>query len=249
MNENILKSISKLELVIFDLDGTLIDSNGMHNILDIELVRWLGEEKNEEEILKDRDEFFKENKSGDIYLNYCDFLKNKYHVDLSKENILQYRRDLSKDLSKSINFKPQADEMIKYLKSKKINIALGTVSRKSTLDIYCNENKYMKEKCNLYEYFDYILTKDDVKKKKPDPEVYIKILQKFGITDNSKSLVIEDSLTGVKAAKNANLRTIVMYDKYSDKDRDEINKLADYSVNDYSELIDIFKNVYKGGNI
>ena len=37
-----------------------------------------------------------------------------------------------------------------------------------------------------------------------------------------------------------------MYDKYSDKDRDEINKLADYNVNDYSELIDIFKNGYKG---
>lgn len=246
MNEKILKDISKLELVIFDLDGTLIDSNGMHNKLDIELSRWLGEEKNEEEILKDRDVFFKENRSGDIYLNYCEFLKNKYHVDFSKEEILQYRRDLLNDLSKFIKFKPKADEMIKYLKSKKINIALGTVSRKSTLNIYCNENKYMKDKCNLYEYFDYILTKDDVKKKKPDPEVYEKILHKFGIDDNSKSLVIEDSLTGVKAAKNANLRTIVMYDKYSDKDRDEINKLADYSVNDYSELIDIFKKGYKG---
>lgn len=47
--------LSNLELVIFDLDGTLIDSNGTHNILDVELVRSLGETKSSEEILKERD--------------------------------------------------------------------------------------------------------------------------------------------------------------------------------------------------
>ena len=125
-------------------------------------------------------------------------------------------------------------------------MALATVSRKETIDIYINENEYMKNKCNLQEYFDYIITKDDVTLKKPNPEVYNNIIDKFKITDLSRCLVIEDSLTGVLAAKRANLNVIAIYDKYSDKDREKINELADYNVDSYQELIELFKkNVSK----
>ena len=102
MEEKFKKKLSGLDLVIFDLDGTLIDSNGVHNYLDIELVRSLGETKNPEEILQERELFFKNNNIGDIYLNYCEYLKTKYKSNMSKEEILQYRRDLSKKISKDI---------------------------------------------------------------------------------------------------------------------------------------------------
>ena len=49
MNDFLTK-LADLNLVIFDLDGTLIDSNGMHNELDIELVRSFGETKSAEEM-------------------------------------------------------------------------------------------------------------------------------------------------------------------------------------------------------
>lgn len=235
------KKLANLELVIFDLDGTLIDSNGANNHLDVELARSLGEDKTSNEILLERDEFFKKNNIGDIYLNYCEYLKTKYKSNLSKEEILQYRRNLSKKISKNIKYKPDADKIIKYLKDNKIKIALGTVSRRETLDIYVNENENIKSKCNLQEYFDFIVTKDDVKLKKPNPEVYNKIIEKFNISDLSRCVVIEDSLTGVLTAKNANLDVIVIYDKYSDNDRNKINELADYNVVDFKELIELFK--------
>ena len=241
MKENLKERLRKLDLVIFDLDGTLIDSNGVHNYLDAELIHWLGEDKSIEECIQEREEFFKNNNIGDIYLNYCEYLKTKYKSKLSKEEILQYRRNLSKEVSKDIKYKPDADEMIKYLKNNKIKIALATVSRRETLDIYINENENLKSKCNIQEYFDFIVTKDDVKLKKPNPEVYNKIIENFNITDLSKCIVIEDSLTGVLAAKNANLDVIVIYDKYSDKDRNKINELADYNVNNFKELIELFK--------
>lgn len=53
------KKLADLDLVIFDLDGTLIDSNGTHNYLDVELVRSFGEHKSSEEILQERNEFIK----------------------------------------------------------------------------------------------------------------------------------------------------------------------------------------------
>ena len=245
MKDCFKKRITDLDLVIFDLDGTLIDSNGTHNHLDIELVRSLGENKSSKEILQERDEFFKNNNTGDIYLNYCDHLKTKYNSTLSREEILQFRRDLSKKISKEIKYKPDADNMIKYLKSKKIKLALGTVSRKETIDIYINENENIKNKCNIKDYFDLIITKDDVQFKKPNPEVYNKIIENFQIDDLSRCIVIEDSLTGVLAAKSANLDVIVIYDEYSDKDREKINELADYKVSNFKELINVFEESKK----
>ena len=236
-----LKKLANLDLVIFDLDGTLIDSNGINNNLDVELVQSFGEKKSPEEIIAERDNILKTNNIGDIYLNYCEYLKTKYNSNLSKEEILQFRRNLSKKFSKDVKYKPDADVFIKYLKSQNIKIALATVSRIETIDIYINENEHMKNKCNLQEYFDFIITKDDVILKKPNPEVYNKIIEKFKIKDLSKCVVIEDSLTGVLAAKRANLDVIAIYDKYSDKDREKINELADYNVADFKELIELFK--------
>ena len=238
-----VQKLANLDLVIFDLDGTLIDSNGINNNLDIKLVRSLGEKESDEEILAERDNILKKYNTGDVYLNYCEYLKMKYNSNLSKEQILQIRRDLSKIVSKNIEYKPKADTMIKYLKSQKIKLALATVSRKETIDIYINENEFLKNKCNLQEYFDFIITKDDVTYKKPNPEVYDKIIKEFKIQDLSKCLVIEDSLTGVLAAKNANLDVVVIYDKYNDKDREKIKEMADYNVSDFNELIELFKQI------
>ena len=241
MNDSLKDKLSNIELVIFDLDGTLIDSNGLHNYLDIELARSLGENKSSEEILQERDEVIKNNKIGDIYLIYCNYLKTKYNSGLSAEEILQIRRDLSKEISKDIKYKTDADKIIKYFKNHNKKLALATVSRRETIDIYINENENIKNKCNIKDYFDFIVTKDDVTLKKPNPEVYNKIIEKFQIKDLSKCVVIEDSLTGVLAAKNANLDVIVIYDKYSDKDREKINELADYNVLDYKELINLLE--------
>lgn len=241
------KKLADLDLVIFDLDGTLIDSNGTHNYLDVELVRSFGEHKSSEEILQERNEFIKNNNIGDIYLNYCEYLKTKYNSFLSGKEILQLRRDLSKKVSRNIKYKPDADKMIKYLKNQNIKLALATVSRKETIDIYTNENENIKNKCNFKDYFDLIVTKDDVKLKKPNPEVYNKIIKNFQIDDLSRCIVVEDSLTGVLAAKNANLDVIVIYDKYSDKDREKINELVDYKVSNFKELINLFEESKKRG--
>lgn len=241
MKDSLKNKLSNIELVIFDLDGTLIDSNGLHNYLDIELARSLGENKSSEEIIQERDEIIKNNKTGDIYLNYCNYLKIKYNSALSAKEILQIRRDLSKQISKDIKYKTDADKIIKYFKNHNKKLALATVSRRETIDIYINENENIKDKCNIKDYFDFIVTKDDVTLKKTNPEVYNKIIEKFQIKDLSKCVVIEDSLTGVLAAKNANLEVIVIYDKYSDKDREKINELADYNVLDYKELINLLE--------
>ena len=237
-----LKKIEDLDLVIFDLDGTLVDSNGVNNEIDIELVRLFKEKKSADEIIQERDYILKTKTNGDIYVNYCQYLKEKYNIDLLAEEILEIRRKISRKFLKDVKYKPGADIIVKLIKEQKIKLALATVSSRQSLNIYFYENENIRKKCDLQKYFDLILTKDDVIQKKPNPEVYNKIINKFNIKDLSKCLVIEDSLSGVVAAKRAKLNVIAIYDKYSDKDREKINELADYNVKDFEELFTLFKD-------
>ena len=237
-----LKNKKDLDLVIFDFDGTLVDSNGVNNEIDIKIVHSIKERKNPDEIIKERDYILKTKTNGDIYVNYCQYLKEKYNLDLLAEEILEIRRKISKKFLRNVKYKPGADIIIKLIKEQKIKLALATVSSLQSLNIYFYENENIIKKCDLQNYFDLIVTKDDVIYKKPNPEVYNKIINKFNITNLSKCIVIEDSLNGVIAAKRANLNVIAIYDKYSDKDREKINEIADYNVKNFEELIALFKN-------
>lgn len=239
----LLKKLNGLDLVIFDFDGTLVDSNGISNEIDIKLVHSFDKEKDTLEILQERDYILKTETNGDIYLNYCQFLKEKYNLDLSAEEILKIRRDISKELLKNVKYKEGADIIIKLLKEQNIKIALATVSSKHSLDIYFSENENIKGKCDLQKYFDLIVTKDDVIQKKPNPEMYNKIINYFNIKDLSKCLVIEDSLLGVLAAKDALLPVIAIYDRYSENDREQINKIANYKVQNFNELIELINDI------
>ena len=73
-------------------------------------------------------------------------------------------------------------------------------------------NKNMLNKMCIKKVFDIITTKETVKKKKPDPEVYSIIMNCFNVNP-SECLIFEDSYTGVLAAKNAGIEVINIYDK------------------------------------
>ena len=233
------------KVIIFDLDGTLLDSMGIWNKTDERLVKRFTN--------KNVDEFFKENniqskdigqlrdrlltqfKSGDIYLEYCNWLKERFNTTYTAEEILKNRWEISnKLLISEVDYKKDADILLKKLKEAGFILALATTTPKSRLDLY---RKILK-KVNIDEIFSVILSKEDVVHKKPDPEIYNKILEKLNAKPE-ECIVVEDALIGVQSAKNAGIEVINMYDKYADADREEIEKLADYKVQNYKELINI----------
>src|SRR5699024_10348870 len=62
---------------------------------------------------------------------------------------------------------------------------------------------------NLYDYFDYFITQDDVSKIKPDPELYLKTLDTLDIKP-SEAIVFEDSLNGLFSAQQANIPVVLI---------------------------------------
>ena len=107
------------KVVIFDLDGTLIDSIGIWNEIDIELIKKIGNGIIDDiDMANQRNEKLKEfSKNQDAYLNYCGFLGEKYGSTLKKEEIKKLRYEIANEfLRDKIDYKPYAENVIKSLK-------------------------------------------------------------------------------------------------------------------------------------
>ena len=227
------------KVIIFDWDGTLVDSIGMWNNTDEILVRKLAGDDNilVDNIGKIRGEILASSNSKDIYLEYCDYLGKKYNSSLSREEILSLRRQISDEYVKTqIDYKPNADTLLHLLKQKGYTLALATTTTNVQLNAYRNENLNIKRKANIDDIFDVVLSKDDVSEKKPNPEVHNKILKILNV-NKDECLIIEDSLIGVQAAVNAGIDVAAVYDKYSDENREIINELSQYQFNNFEEII------------
>ena len=245
-----MKSLEELDLkskkiIIFDMDGTLIDSIGIWNLLDHNtILKFANKDIDLEVIQKDRNDYFINNKSGEVYLNYCEFIAKKYNINMSKEELHKKRKDLAFELLvNTMDYKDNAPEVVKKLYDLGYTLVLATTTTRFDLDIYANKNKTMMEKLALNNYFDYILSKEDVKNKKPDPEIYLKVLEHYNV-NASDCIVIEDSIQGITSAKNAGLETINIYDKYSDCDRANIDFLTDYKINNFIEFNDYINKIH-----
>lgn len=123
-----------------------------------------------------------------------------------------------------------------FLQKKGYILALATTTTNDKLNIYRNYNINIKNKADIDELFSIIFSKEDVKKKKPSPEVHNKIVRLLGVKP-SECLIIEDSLIGVQAANEAGIEVATIYDKYSDCDRKEINRLSQYQFNNFNEML------------
>jgi len=225
-------------VIIFDMDGTLIDSVGVWNLVDIELIKRLGgDEMNEEIVQLQRDSLLKEYSSfAQPYIEYCRTLGEKCGSNLTSEEIHDLRYEIADEyLVNVIDYKPFAEKYIKYLRENGYILAIATTTRRKNMDIYRLKNKNINSKAPIDEYFSLVLCREDVAKIKPDPEVFLKVLAEY-VADASECIIFEDSLVGVLAANAAGIDVVAVYDKYSEGDRIDIEEFANYYINGFKDV-------------
>lgn len=244
LNENILKH---KKVLLFDLDGTILDDSNIWDEIYAEFVRQECKvEVSTKQILEDWYEHLEKFKETDFYKSYVIYLVRKYDsktLDFDADNLRKKLYIIAeKYVCEKVKYKDFAPEVIKKLKDLNYLLGIGSISDKETFNKYNYLNKNISEKMNMFEYFDEILLYDDVQNKKPNPEVYLKLMEKLKVRPE-ECLVIEDSLSGVQAAKNAKLEVVNIPDIGSLKNQDEIDKITDYKLNDMKEFWDLIKDL------
>lgn len=224
--------------LFFDLDGTLIESVGVWNRVDQDLIAFLGGTEAEEAVQARRDELLREfSAAANPYLEYCRALGRAYGSSLSAEEIIARRYQISgKYLTEVIDYKEGAARALKELKSRGLTLVITTTTGQRSVNIYRTSNVNIMKKAPLDEYFSAVYTREDVREIKPNPEVFFRAMEDFGAVPD-QCLVFDNSLIGVEAAKNAGLQVAAMYDRYSDPDRAEIDARADFHFHDFGEVL------------
>lgn len=228
--------------VFFDLDGTLIDSIGVWNETDRILHRELtGAEADMAALQKMRDSALRRFRSEENpYLHYCALLREKYGASMTARQIYERRYAIARQLQRGLDYKPGADRFLLALKGAGYTLALTTTTRRRSIDAYRTENRSIAQKAPLDDVFDRIYACEDVRRIKPDPEIYFLVMEQLSLAPD-ECLVFEDALVGVQAAKAAGLETVAIYDKYSDPDRAAISALADWQAANYPALMDALR--------
>lgn len=210
-----------IKAVIFDLDGVLIDSEALNIQSVVDSFRKVGIKLQETE------------KNYIIGRHSTDYLpafgKNHGISSAMQKTIDELRHENYHNLwSKVVTLMPGAKKTVNYLKSKEITIVLATSSSRNAVNKFLN--KFHKSNA-----FSLIVTKDDVTKRKPDPQIYNLVKEKINLNDE-EILVVEDTQIGVEAAKSAGLICVAIPNKYTENQ--DFSK-ADYILGSLEELLNI----------
>ncbi|MDU2266657.1 HAD family phosphatase [Clostridium celatum] len=224
------KHIEKAKAVIFDMDGVLFDTENVYLDVWSKVFEKYGYTMTKEiysSVLGTGRENVKK-----TFLNY---FGNDLPIDaMYKEK----DENLAIAIDKGVPLKKGANELLIYLKENKYKIALATSATR-------NRALQQLGQADIEKYFDAIVTKDDIKETKPNPEIFLKAAKKLFMSPND-CIVIEDSSAGIKAAFNAEITSIHVVDlKEADDEIIELCYRSFKNLNEVQKEIEYLKNSSK----
>ncbi|MBE5319546.1 HAD family phosphatase [Pedobacter sp. MR2016-19] len=183
--------MNKIKALLFDLDGTLIDSEKFHfdcwntflypyNV-NIEFKDWLS------------------NYAGIPLPKNAKTIIDRYKIDEDLDSFIDRREKITFDgfRTTDIELMPYALEFVQFAYEKGLTLAVVTASPKIDVEAVFERN-------GLAKYFSLFITRTDVSKSKPDPESYNLCVERLGIA-KEECIVFEDTLNGVKSAMAAGI--------------------------------------------
>jgi 16S rRNA pseudouridine516 synthase len=214
------------QAVIFDLDGSLIDSMGIWEEVDRGFLKKRG--------IEPPKDLFDDVAGGNSFSEIAIHFKEKFNLTETIEEIMaEWTEMVEEKYATSVPLKPFAYDTLQYLKTNNIKMAIGTSNTIPLTEKALHANK-------IFHYFDVIVNGNGKIKGKPFPDIFWEAARQIS-TQPEHCVVIEDVLVGVQAAKNAGMSVIAIEDRYSAKDRKEIILASDYYVSNYQELLQILK--------
>ena len=179
--------------IIFDMDGVLLDSEPMHQEIIYETFQLKG---------IPFDKAYIQTLTGMSAFPMWEKVKRDAQRTESVEELMQFHRDyFFKRLPEvKVPLVPHVKEVLEKFKNEGKHLSLASSSARKLIDIFTQQT-------NIAHYFEVIMSGDDVKYSKPNPEIFLKVAQWYGLPA-TQFTVIEDSTNGVKAAKSAGMQCV-----------------------------------------
>ncbi len=219
MEKEMFKNI---EAVIFDMDGTLVDSMWMWHAIDEEYLRRFGFEM---------PEGLQEDIGGISIRQTAVYFKERFGIEDSIEKMIADWDDMAMAKYRfDVPLKDGVTELLDFLYEHKIRCAVATSSSNALTEA-------VMETHGIGEYFETIVTGEDIHNGKPAPDIYLECADRLSVAPNH-CLVFEDVVHGIKAAKAAGMNVCAVEDEFSIEDTYKKKKLSDYYIRSFYEIFD-----------
>ncbi len=218
-------SLKHKKAVIFDLDGTLVDSMWMWKSIDVEYLGRYG---------YDCPEDLQKEIEGMSFSETAMYFKERFRLPDTLEEIKQAWTDMSMEKYRTqVPLKPGAKDFLDYMARRGVKAGIATSNGKAMVDAVL-------EALKIRPYFQVVATACEVAAGKPAPDIYLNVAGRLGV-EPEECLVFEDVPAGIQAGKSAGMTVCAVEDEFSRHMQQEKARLADFYINDYYEMLDFLQ--------
>jgi 16S rRNA pseudouridine516 synthase len=211
-----------IKAVIFDLDGSLVDSMWIWHVIDLEYLGRFG---------IPRPENLQTDIGGRSFSETAVYFKERFKLPDTLQQIKDDWNRMAWDkYSNEVPLKEGVMDLMEFCKAKGILMGIATSNSRELVDNIVSVHQ-------LEQYISCIMTGCEVEKGKPAPDVYLAVADRLGVNPE-ECLVFEDIVEGIMAGKAAGMKVCAVYDRHSEQQDEEKRRLADYYTYTFRELIE-----------
>jgi len=218
----VLDLLNNTKAILFDLDGTLINSLHVWAQVDIEFLGRFGYAVPDD---------YEGALMGMSFYQVAEYTKKRFNIPLSIEEIMnEWNRMAEYKYEFEIMPKDYAVDFIKNCYENDIKMGICTSNSRHLVEkLLC--------RIDIDKYMSVILTGDEIKNGKPAPDIYLEASKRLDIAPN-KCMVFEDVIAGIEAGHNAGMRVCAVNDELDIAIEEKKKEIAEFYISGYEELLD-----------
>lgn len=214
--------LAGIDAIIFDMDGTLIDSMWVWEAVDLDFYKKYKLAKPPEEFYQ-KMEGMSYTETAQLFLDFFPTLTQSLEELKSEWTGMAFEK-----YTTEVTLKRGIRNFLEEQKMRGMKLGVATSNGTELVEATL-------EALDIRRYFDSIHTACEVEKGKPAPDIYLLVAEELGVKPE-RCLVFEDVPMGILAGKNAGMRTCAVDDEFSRTQDMKKRSLADYYIQDYDEL-------------